>query len=113
MQIVEHALSHIHFSMQEVILQTYLEVNLAIANNNREAAVAMYQKYKEPFLTTISDAQSKSLLVRKGDVQVLHGFSSLNAAESYLKSDLFNNDVVRELAPLLATDHEIRIYEAH
>ncbi len=94
-------------------MQTYLEVNLAIANNNREAAVAVYQKYKEPFLTTISDAQSKSLLIRKGDVQVLHGFSSLNAAESYLKSDLFNNDVVRELAPVLDAGPDIRIYEVH
>lgn len=70
-------------------------------------------KYKEPFLNKVSGAESKSLLVRDEDVQVLHGFSSMEAAESYLKSDLFNKDVVSALTPLLDAAPEIRIYEAH
>ncbi len=94
-------------------MQTYLQVTLEIANKNRAAAVEVYKKYKEPFLNTIPDAQSKSLLVRKEDVQVLHGFSSMEAAESYLKSDLFNKDVVSALAPLLDAAPDSRIYEAH
>ena len=94
-------------------MQAYLQVTLKIANKNRGAAVEVYQKYKEPFLNTIPDAQSKSLLVREEDVQVLHGFSSMKSADSYLKSDLFNKDVVTELSPLLDAKPEIRIYEAH
>ena len=35
------------------------------------------------------------------------------ASESYLKSDLFSNDVVGEIGPLLDADPEIRIYDAH
>jgi len=94
-------------------MQTYLQVTLEVANKNRDAAGGVYQKYKDPFLNTVPGAQSKSLLVRKEDVQVLHGFSNREAEEAYLKTDLFSNDVVSELGPLLDTDPEIRIYEAH
>ncbi|PCI78448.1 MAG: hypothetical protein COB20_06650 [SAR86 cluster bacterium] len=94
-------------------MQTYLEITLQIANENREAAAGVYTKYKAPFLDTAPGAETKSLLVRDEDVQVLHGFSSKEAAESYLTSDLFSNDVVSELGPLLDADPEIRIYEAH
>ena len=94
-------------------MQTYLQVTLEVANKNRDAAGEVYNKYKDPFLNTVPGAQSKSLLVRKEDVQVLHGFSSMEAAESYLKSDLFNKDVVSALTPLLDAAPEIRIYEAH
>lgn len=88
----------------------YLEITLQIDDANRGAAVDVYKKYKQPFLTTINGAQSKVLLVRTDDVQVVHGFHSVEEAEAYLKSDLFNNDVVRELGPLLAADPEVRIY---
>ncbi len=94
-------------------MQTYLQVTLEVANKNRDAAGEVYKKYKDPFLNTVPGAQSKSLLVRKEDVQVLHGFSGMEAAESYLKSDLFNKDVVIALTPLLDATPEIRIYEAH
>ncbi len=94
-------------------MQTYLQITLQVADKNREAAAGVYTKYKEPFLKKVSGAESKSLLVRDEDVQVLHGFSSKEAAESYLKSDIFNKDVVGELGPLLDADPEIRIYEAH
>ncbi len=94
-------------------MQTYLQVTLEVANKNRDAAAGVYNEYKELFLDTIPGAQSKSLLVRKEDVQVLHGFSSMEAAESYLASDLFTNDVVNALTPLLDAAPEIRIYEAH
>ena len=94
-------------------MQTYLEVTLKVANKNRDAAAGVYTKYKEPFLNTISGAVSKSLLVRDEDVQVLHEFSSQEAAEAYLTSNLFSKDIVSELGPLLDADPEIRIYEAH
>ncbi len=42
----------------------------------------------------------KDLLVRDEDVQVLHGFECVDSANAYLTSKLFENDVVRELAPL-------------
>ena len=94
-------------------MQTYLQITLKVADKNREAAAGVYTKYKTPFLDTVAGAESKALLVRDEDVQVLHGFSSKEAAEAYLKSDLFSNDVVGELGPLLDADPEIRIYEAH
>ena len=94
-------------------MQTYLQVTLEVANKNRDAAGEVYNKYKDSFLDTIPGAQSKSLLVRNEDVQVLHGFSSMEAAESYLASDLFTKDVVNALTPLLDAAPEIRIYEAH
>ena len=90
----------------------YLEITLKVADQNRGKAAEVYQKYKQPFLHDVAGTKSKQLLLRKDDVQVLHGFESEAQAEAYLKSSLFNNDVVRELKPLLEADPEIRIYTA-
>ncbi|MEU6608840.1 hypothetical protein ABZ922_27975 [Streptomyces shenzhenensis] len=77
---------------------------------NRPAAAAVYDKYKQQFLTTITGATSKELLVRDEDVQVLHGFHSTANARAYLAGELFTQDVVAELTPLLQTEPEVRIY---
>ena len=79
---------------------------------DRPKAGAVYAKYKPPFLATVPGAESKDLLLRDEDVQVLHRFDSRAAAESYLASKLFGNDVVGELKPYLMKDPEIRIYES-
>lgn len=89
----------------------YLEITLKISDKNRAAAVGVYKKYKKPFLNKIGGARSKSLLIRKDDVQVLHGFSSVKSAKNYLKSRIFSNDVVNELKPLLDAAPEIKIYQ--
>jgi hypothetical protein len=61
----------------------------------------VYNEYKQPLLADVPGAQSKDLLVRDQDVQVLHGFDSVTHANDYLASALFTADVIRELAPLL------------
>ena len=91
--------------------KAYLEITVKVSGADRANAGAVYSKYKQPFLATIAGAESKDLLLREEDVQVLHGFDSRASAESYLKSALFGNDVVRELKPYLMADPEIRIYE--
>lgn len=88
----------------------YLEITLQIVAENRRAAAGVYQKYKEPFLSQIAGATSKELLIRDDDVQVLHGFNSVEDAKAYLESELFTNDVVAGLKPLLAAAPEIRVY---
>ncbi len=102
-----------HYSIEELVMTTYLQITLQVADKNRQAAAGVYTKYKGPFLDTVAGAESKTLLVRDEDVQVLHGFSNKEAAEAYLTTDMFGNDVVGELGPLLDADLEVRIYEAH
>jgi Holliday junction resolvase len=89
----------------------YLEITLKISSNNRPSAAKVYTDYKEPFLKQIKGAQSKELLIRDEDVQVLHGFASTADAKAYLESELFNGDVVKALAPYLDADPDIRIYD--
>ena len=91
--------------------KAYLEITMKVPAKDRGKAGAVYAKYKPPFLAQIAGAESKDLLLREEDVQVLHGFDSRASAESYLKSALFGNDVVGELKPYLMADPEIRIYE--
>jgi quinol monooxygenase YgiN len=91
----------------------YLEITLRVAPKNRAAAAEVYKKYKAPFLSKAPGAKSKQLLVRTDDVQVLHGFETLANAEAYLKSPLFNDDVVKALAPLLEAPPEVRVYTAN
>jgi hypothetical protein len=91
-------------------MSAYLEITLKIAESDRQSAAAVYSKYKQPFLDSISGASSKELLLRGDDVQVLHGFDSVESAQSYLSSTLFTDDVVGALKPYLKGDPEIRIY---
>lgn len=89
----------------------YLQITLNISEENRAAAGAVYLKYKAPFLETIAGAQSKALLIRPEDVQVLHGFKTVVQAEDYLRSELFNHDVVEALKPYLNAAPDVRIYQ--
>lgn len=91
--------------------KAYLEITLKVLTKDRANAGAVYSKYKQPFLSTIAGAESKELLLREEDVQVLHGFDSRASAEKYLQSPLFGDDVVRELKPYLSADPEVRVYE--
>jgi hypothetical protein len=89
-----------------------LEITLNVEEKNRSNAGAVYTKYKQPFLSDVPGAQSKALLLRSEDVQVLHGFDTTKNAQNYLESSLFQNDVVSELKPFLAGNPDIRIYES-
>ena len=91
-------------------MSAFLQITLTVKSENRGAAAAVYAKYKQPFLDGIAGAKSKELLIRNEDVQVLHGFDSEENAQAYLSTDIFSNDVVGELKPLLEADPEIRIY---
>lgn len=90
----------------------YLEITLKVPTQDRAKAAAVYSKYKDPFLTTIRGAESKELLIRDEDVQVLHRFDTVCNAKSYLTSNLFTQDVAGTLKPLLQAPPEIRIYES-
>lgn len=90
----------------------YLQITLKIADANRAAAAAVYREFKAPFLNTVVGAQSKELLVREEDVQVMHGFDNIENANAYLDSVLFTADVAGSLKPLLDAAPDIRIYQA-
>jgi hypothetical protein len=91
--------------------KAYLEITMTVPAKDRVKAGALCSKYKHPFLATIPGAESKELLLREEDIQVLDGFDSRASAESYLKSALFGNDVGRGLKPYLSADPEVRVYE--
>lgn len=94
----------------EKTVKAFLEITMRVNERDRAAAAAVYSKYRQPFLDTIAGALTKQLLVRKDDVQVLHGFASVAEAEEYLSSDLFNKDVVVALKPYFQMAPDVRIY---
>lgn len=91
-------------------VNAYLEITMKIEDSNRPAAAKIYTDYRSPFLNTIPGALTKDLLIRDEDVQVLHGFDSVEHAQSYLNSELFQNDVFVGLKPLWNADPEVKIY---
>ena len=93
-------------------MAAYLEITLKIDDANRATAAGVYTQYKQPFLDTISGATSKELLVRDEDVQVLHGFDTVESANAYPASSLVNDAdaEIGALGPLLRAEPEIRIY---
>lgn len=66
--------------------------------------------YRGPFFATIPGALSKNLLIREEDVQVLHGFDSIEHAKEYLESEMFVQDVFVGLKPLWSAGPEVRIH---
>lgn len=91
-------------------VKAYLEITMKISEENRPAAAKVYNDYRQPFLDTIKGALTKNLLIRDEDVQVLHGFDSAENAATYLKSEMFNNDVFVGLKPLWNADPDVKIY---
>lgn len=91
-------------------VKAYLQITMKINEGNRPAAAKVYTDYREPFLKTIEGALTKNLLVRDEDVQVLHGFDSVEHAKAYLESDLFKNDVFVGLQPLWNAEPDVKIY---
>ena len=90
--------------------KAYLEITMVIEERNRPAAANIFNEYRQPFLDQIKGATSKKLLIRDGDVQVLHGFDSTESAKDYLDSALFKDDVFVGLKPLWDADPDVRIY---
>ena len=84
----------------------YLEITMHIDPENRPAAAKVYTDYRQP----IPGALTKNLLIREDDVQVLHGFDSVEHAQAYLTSKLFQEDVFVGLKPLWALEPDVRIY---
>lgn len=91
-------------------VKAYLEITMKISNANRPVAAKIYADYRNPFLKEIKGALTKELLIREEDVQVLHGFDSVENANAYLRSDMFKNDVFVGLEPLWSENPEVRIY---
>lgn len=91
-------------------VKAYLEITMVIDEGNRPAAAKVYADYRQPFLNQIKGALTKDLLIRDEDVQVLHGFDSVETAQAYLSSDMFKNDVFVELKPLWRADPDVKIF---
>lgn len=91
-------------------VKAYLQITMDIPEANRAAAGKVYTDYREPFLKQIEGALTKDLLVRDEDVQVLHGFGSVEHAKAYLGSDMFKNDVFVGLKGLWKRDPDVKIY---
>lgn len=92
-------------------VKAYLQVIMTIDPENRPVAAKVYNDYRQPFLDTVEGALTKECLIRDEDVQVIHGFDSLEHAKAYLDTELFTTKVAPGLQPTWAADPDIRFYE--
>lgn len=92
-------------------VKAYMEAIMTINPENRAQAAEVYTTYRQPLLDDIEGALTKELLVRDEDVQVIHGFDSMDHAKAYIESDLFTSKVAPALQPTWAADPDIRFYE--
>ena len=92
-------------------VKAYLQVIMTIDSENRPAAAKVYNDYRQPFLDTVEGALTKECLIRDEDVQVIHGFDSLEHAKAYLDTELFATKVAPGLQPTWAANPDIRFYE--
>ncbi len=90
--------------------KAYLEITLKIADADRVHAVDIYNWYKTPFLQAIEGSLTMELLHHVEDIQFLHGFDSYKNAQEYLLSELFNEEVVIALEPIIRNNLNMKIY---
>ncbi|RKD90413.1 hypothetical protein [Mangrovibacterium diazotrophicum] len=90
--------------------KAYLEITLKITDADRAQVVDVYSRYKTPFLQSIEGALTKELLVHVEDIQVLHSFNTIENAQEYLLSNLFNDEVVVALKSVIKNNLNIKIY---
>lgn len=74
-----------YHDLQEEFFHERPCISMKIDHTNRPAAAKIYTDYWNPFLRAIPGALTKNLLIRDADVQVLHGFDSVEHAEAYLQ----------------------------
>ena len=91
-------------------VNAYLEITMKIEGASRADAAKVYTDYRGPFLEKIEGALTKDLLIRDEDVQVLHGFDSVEHAQAYLSSEMFQNEVFVGLKPLWSANPDVKIY---
>lgn len=72
---------------------------MTINPENRTVAAKAYTDYRQPFLDIIEGAPTKELIIRDDDIQVIHGFDSIEHAKAYLDSNLFKNKVTAGFHP--------------
>ncbi len=92
-------------------VKAYLEITMVINPENRPAAAKVYTDYRQPFLDNIEGALTKELLIRDEDVQVIHGFDSMEHAKAYLETAMFKKDVFVGLKPTWDAAPDVRFYE--
>lgn len=93
------------------MVKAYLDISLTIEGLDRAGITAVYNLYKEPFLATAKGALCNELWVHIEDVRILHGFSSLEDAQGYLVSKLFNTDFITSLKPYMIGNPNVKIYQ--
>ena len=102
--------NELKFGVIQMKVNAYLEITMQINEENRPAAAKVYNDFRQPFLDTIKGALTKELLIRKEDVQVLHGFDNVENAKAYLESAMFKDDVFVGLKPLWHATPDVKIY---
>ncbi len=93
-----------------VMAKTYLEITFKVADAKREQAVEIYKQYKTTILQTFESALSMELLVHVEGIQLLIGFNSVENAQEYLLSTLFNDKLVVALKPFMQGAPDVKIY---
>lgn len=92
------------------MVTVYLEITLKSNAADRNVVLSLYHKFKSPFLDQIKGAVSIELLISDEDFQLLHSFETLDDAQAYLSTELYNNDILVALKPLLLDNPVVKIY---
>jgi hypothetical protein len=94
-------------------IRAHLLITVKISESRREEMIdQVYEPNRTRFLERISGAISKNLLLRREDIAVLHGFDTVESAEAYLQSDLYNQ-VVQLLAEYQEENPTVALYSVH
>ena len=90
--------------------KAYLQITMFVDVDKKPAAAKVFFNYLQPFLGKIEGALTKELLAHDKNVQVIHGFDSLEHAKEYLSSNLFTKHVAPVLKPTWPVDLGNRLH---
>ncbi|WP_312191976.1 hypothetical protein [Sphingobacterium sp.] len=93
------------------MIKTYLQITLKINAAEKGKISGVYDRFKTSFLDQINGATSNELLIGEEYFQLLYGFHTREDAQAFLSTELYNNDILIALKPLMLNNPEIRIYD--
>ena len=91
-------------------IRSFLQITLVVPTPKREEAITkVFLPGRQRFLDRIPGAVTMDLLVREEDLQVLHGFDTMENASAYLKSPI-GKEILGQLAEISDGKPSIAVY---
>lgn len=90
--------------------KAYVVLTADVPADKRDSASRDYYMNKASFLNDIDGAVNKELLKRDQDLMIVAGFSSLDSANAFLSTELYQKDIFTGMKKYSSKEPVVQVY---